>query len=450
MTKIMDMDLFSSKLRRLDLSKNKLTRLACFSGLKGLSMLNVSENDLQGDSSLDELRYLVELRTLNISGNPKITGLRSHVVKSLGKLQALIATSCGMSKLGFLQYCQELNTLILSKNEIETWQPSVVGQLPNLQKISLGFNKLNTIPDFRSCEALTEIRLNGNRINAIDNRFLEYAAGRIKTLDLSSNQLNEWSEVEKLTQLTNLTNLGIKGNPLPLPPVSASTLSETLKEDLALEKGRLEGEDEAKKLTRQYVLVQFQREVGKERKVKEQLIVLDQRRVKIKWTQGGANKGRESGKREREEDEGEWEVMSDQEERGKKGKKQRQKRRGKKPEVSELGRAEPQQNSVLSDTGAGARARPTASKGQAAASGPRGADMDSGVLQVEILKAKRGRDKDKEEECGEGKKKKKRRKDKADKDREKGGKEKNVEQVLAALTSQAKVGGVGAGGASAW
>ena len=71
---------------------------------------------------------------------------------------------------------------------------------------------------------------------------------------------------------------------------------------------------------------------------------------------------------------------------------------------------------------------------------------------MEILKAKRGRDKDKEEECGEGekKKKKRRRKDKADKDREKGGKEKNVEQVLAALTSQAKVGGVGAGGASAW
>ena len=112
--------------------------------------------------------------------------------------------------------------------------------------------------------------------------------------------------------------------------------------------------------------------------------------------------------------------MSDQEEEGKKGKKQKQKRRGKKPEVSELGRAEPQQNSVLSDTGTGQGHGPLRARAGSCL-WSRGADMDSGVLQVEILKAKRGRDKDKEEEGGEGekkKKKRKRKKDKADKDRE--------------------------------
>ena len=265
-SKIVDMELFSSKLRRLDLSKNKLTRLACFSGLKGLSMLNVSENDLQGDSCLDELRYLVELRTLNISFNPKITRLRSHVAKCFGKLQALIATGCGLSKPGFLQYCQELNTLVLSKNKIDSWQPSVVGQLPNLKKVSLGFNGLTMIPDFSPCAALTEIRLNGNKINAVGDTFIQYATGRLKTLDLSNNQIIAWSEVEKLTQLTQLTNLGILGNPLPEPPVSSSDLSKTLKEDVALEKGRLDKEDESKKHFRQYVLVLFQKEVGKEKK----------------------------------------------------------------------------------------------------------------------------------------------------------------------------------------
>ena len=58
-------------------------------------MLNVSENDLQGDSCLDD--EFVELRTLNISFNPKITRLRSHVAKCFGKLQALIATGCGLT-----------------------------------------------------------------------------------------------------------------------------------------------------------------------------------------------------------------------------------------------------------------------------------------------------------------------------------------------------------------
>ena len=84
-------------------------------------MLNLSDNELQGDSSLEELRYLVELRTLNISNNPKIKGLRSHIVKPISKLQALIATSCGLSKLGFLRHCQDLNTLVLSKNPSPGW-----------------------------------------------------------------------------------------------------------------------------------------------------------------------------------------------------------------------------------------------------------------------------------------------------------------------------------------
>ena len=86
---------------------------------------------------MDELRYLTELRTLNISKNPKIKGFRSHVIKPISKLQALIATQCGLSKLNFLRYCQELNTLILSKNEIKNWIPSEVGALENYRRSRL-------------------------------------------------------------------------------------------------------------------------------------------------------------------------------------------------------------------------------------------------------------------------------------------------------------------------
>jgi hypothetical protein len=480
MTKIVDMDLFSSKLRRLDLSKNKLTRLACFSGLKGLSMLNVSENDLQGDSSLDELRYLVELRTLNISSNPKVSSLRSHVAKSFGKLQALIASGCGLSKVGFLQYCQELNTLILSKNHIESWQPSIVGQLPNLQKISLGFNGLKSIPDFSRCGALAEIRLNGNKIDTIDDNFLRYAAGRIKTLDLSNNQLTEWHAVENLTRLTQLTNLGIQGNPLPAPPVSSFALNQTLKEDVALEKGRLDGEDEAKRHFRQYVLVLFQKEVGKSKKVLEQLIVLDQKRVKVKWTQGGAvkDKGMKKDKMKgvkndkmkgRDGDEGEWEIMSegaDQEKsQDEDGRSRKKNKRGKKPALSSLGKAvaqadidvpvhahtmQPVGKSVLSNAEAGKHSMPSVTPAAPSGAARSSSEAESGVLQVEVLKRAREAAQG-ENEGARGRKKKKKKKDKMEGCSDSSSHDKeSAEQMLAALSSQSRVVSIGTGGASSW
>ena len=57
-----------------------------------------------------------------------------------------------------------------------------MGQLPNLKKVSLGFNGLTMMDDLRACAALTEIRLNGNKINAVGDTFIQYATGRLKNL----------------------------------------------------------------------------------------------------------------------------------------------------------------------------------------------------------------------------------------------------------------------------
>lgn len=85
-----------SKLRRLDISGNKLKRLAGMRNVTDIGMLNASNNNLQGSQSMEELRYLPELRTLNIGYNPQITHLESHIVKGkLAKLQALICNECG-------------------------------------------------------------------------------------------------------------------------------------------------------------------------------------------------------------------------------------------------------------------------------------------------------------------------------------------------------------------
>ena len=63
-----------SQLVRLDLSGNSLRRLRGMEGVSSLGMLNISQNDLEAaDASLVELRYLQQLRTLNIGENPKVS-----------------------------------------------------------------------------------------------------------------------------------------------------------------------------------------------------------------------------------------------------------------------------------------------------------------------------------------------------------------------------------------
>ena len=70
-----------SSLKRLDLSKNNIKRLSNMSNLTTLGMLNVSCNKLTGGESIEELRYLTELRTLNIGENAGIGRIKKHTYK---------------------------------------------------------------------------------------------------------------------------------------------------------------------------------------------------------------------------------------------------------------------------------------------------------------------------------------------------------------------------------
>ena len=180
--------------------------------------------------------------------------------------------------------------------------------------------------------------------------------------------------------------------------------------------------------------------------------------MKIKWTQGGASKiniakkcrDQKEGQIEEEED---WEIMSEGEKKDeKKDEKKKKKKRGKKPELSQLGQAvvqgdsvapilnvHPAGKSVLSDEtvdkGNPRFAKIPASKRPT----PSISDADSGVLHVEVLKRSRGATN--EGEDGTKEKKKKRKKDHE---------EKRSNHVQNRLTSQARAVSVGAGGASSW
>lgn len=302
---ISDMNDMNNNLRRLDLSSNKLTRLTGFVNMTGsqLSLLNVSMNDIKGDMGLEDLRYLTELRTLNISKNPHIKTIRSHVMKPLReKLQALIANDCGLINASFIRFLPALNTLVLSSNELDSLSMNEYGVFKHLIKLSLGRNKFTTFPDLTSCFALNELRINHNMLQSIPSSFYEHHNKNLRTLDISCNLFSDWNIVKDLSQLNGLTNLSLHGNPLCKHPLSTEDRL-PLKEDISGDSIT----DPIEKEYRYRVLLAFQRKVGQREKLFVQLIVFDNKRVKTKWTQGGAHK--KDGDEEVEQEKG---MISDE------------------------------------------------------------------------------------------------------------------------------------------
>lgn len=262
-----------SELRRLDLSSNQIKRLSGMQGLSKLSMLNLSDNQLDGDKSLEDLRYLHELRTLNIGENEKLRHINSHIMKPLQKLQALIAHQCGFEKASFVRFLSQLNTLILSRNHLTKLHAE---SCVNLTKLSLGHNRFTEWPELSSCPNLQELRLNNNQLTTIPHSILHIR--KLKIFDISHNNISEWDDIQMLSSLKSLTNLCVKGNSLPRPNAEARAI--VLREDISSES--ITNEDEL--LYRRYILSFFQSNVGEKDLPKIQLIVLDMKRVKIKFS----------------------------------------------------------------------------------------------------------------------------------------------------------------------
>lgn len=280
--KLVDLELFIN-VNRLDLSHNHISRLNDMEKMPKLSYLNLCDNHLSSDG-LEELRYVTELRTLNIGNNPTLGNLHAHVLKPLIKLQGLIMNNCNISSLSCLRHISQLNTLILSHNSIQGFDLKKYDiKLSSLIKLSLGNNKLNSFPNLFGFESLQELRLNHNNITSIPN-VLSLNCKNLKILDLSHNEIKSWDDVKLLAECENLVNLSLLGNPLPIP--SDDILLQTIKEDISLHLIV----DNSERLYRHQVLLIFQKLVGQMNKQFIQLIVLDNKRVKAKWTQGGAAK----------------------------------------------------------------------------------------------------------------------------------------------------------------
>jgi hypothetical protein len=444
-TKVEDFRGFN-KLQRLDLSENKLKRLSGLSDLRSLGMLNVSNNQLEGSASCEELRYLTELRTLNVGYNSKIRHIESHVIKPLTKLQALIANDCGLTKPSFLKHCQLLNTLVLSHNNLTRFPTSFSSEFSfiHLTKLSLGYNELTTLPDLSVCPNISELRLNNNQLTSLTAAIL--VPSKLKILDLSNNLLTSWTEVEILTGLAHLTNLTLRGNHLPPPPNTFDNSS--LREDVytATHDDQLSREE---KRYRHHVLSLFQILVGAEKKPKVRLIVLDTKRVKMKWSHRAD--GLENAQPEEPLSSPPPVAASSDDKKAQKLKKPKRSAASGDQNVGvQSVESSPRGTEVLGSHSIASQAPRAAAGGHGpGGSAGRGPDL-SGVVGVKILKKTKKRDRGDDPQQGQGAESKGERQKKKNKKEATGTESSLADPLLVLSKASSSVEAIGTGGSSQW
>jgi Leucine-rich repeat (LRR) protein len=198
----------AKKLRTLDLSKNKISRLGQLGSLIELKSLNLDNNNLFA-GSLEHVSRLSKLQNLSVAGN------------KLGKPSPSKPAATRQAE-SLPELPVALKQLNLSSNFFSNVPRSVVSvTLIKLKKLDLSSNQLATVPEeIANIKTLEELRLDSNMIV-----LLPEAIGRLtklKVLSLRDNQL----EVAGTNDTTN---------PQPLPK---SLFTDTLLIDLNLHGNR--------------------------------------------------------------------------------------------------------------------------------------------------------------------------------------------------------------------
>eukprot|EP00439_Symbiodinium_sp_Y106_P074053 s425_g14.t1 len=190
-------------LKKAELQGNFLSSLGFLEMNHSLCWLGVAKNKLRKISGLTNL---FSLAVLDISDN-KVTRLAG--LEGLQSLKALIAARNRIAILDGLSPKRNpvLETLILSHNHIE--QCGLTG-FKNLKKVSLAHNRLHSFPSLKKLPALSELRLNGNKLLAISS--VVASLPHLATLDVGNNLIKQISGFEALQGLLWLTNLNVRGN----------------------------------------------------------------------------------------------------------------------------------------------------------------------------------------------------------------------------------------------
>ena len=221
----------ASRLESLTLSGNAPAAggvaldLSPLAGLRSLSHLDLSDNDLADVSALSGL---TALRELLLSGN----ALRDlSPLSELAELRSLTLSNNGLTDVSALSRLSSLRQLWLDGNELESVRP--LRRLRSLIYLHLGDNRIEDVSPLTWLADLRRLWLPGNRVADVSALSGLWSLQR---LDLSRNRVWDVSPLAGLTELSQLRlgwnlvenvsalaghrgltaggTLGLRGNPL--------------------------------------------------------------------------------------------------------------------------------------------------------------------------------------------------------------------------------------------
>lgn len=185
--------------------------------LWGITSFTVPE----GTQSLADLKYMLFLEDLTITGGPSgqlsvlssfahltslsitnttITTDEMEYIGDLADLNRLTLNGCNIVTISALEGLSELVYLDLSSNTIRNLEP--LSGMKNLQELYL---KQNALTDLSNISALTGLKILDVSYNSLTTLSPIFNLTRLTTLDASTNLLTDLYNIEYLTSLSSLT-----------------------------------------------------------------------------------------------------------------------------------------------------------------------------------------------------------------------------------------------------
>ncbi|NXA05891.1 LRC23 protein, partial [Sapayoa aenigma] len=189
-------------LRYVDLSENKLQDLSALSSLTELLWLKVDGN-LLTSACMQEMSYL-QVISFDRNRIKDMEGITHPRLANLSLKGNKIQTVLGLSQ----DQLFSLQILELRGNKLE----STAGfRLPKLKKLYLAQNNICSLEDLEGLEQLETLHLRDNKLETLDG--FSSSMKCLQYLNLRSNGISSFQEVEKLQVLPMLQALVLMDNP---------------------------------------------------------------------------------------------------------------------------------------------------------------------------------------------------------------------------------------------
>ncbi|MBI1223895.1 MAG: hypothetical protein GC192_01545 [Bacteroidetes bacterium] len=182
----------------LNIGNNQISDTGSLKELKGLTYLNIGNNQISDAGFLKELKGLTFLQ---ISNN-KISNAGS--LKELKRLTFLNINNNKISDAGFLKELKGLTSLHISHNKIS--DAGSLKELKGLNSLNISNNKISDAGSLKELKGLTSLDISNNQIS--DAGFLKELKG-LNSLNISNNKI---SDAGSLKELRGLNSLHISNN----------------------------------------------------------------------------------------------------------------------------------------------------------------------------------------------------------------------------------------------